>query len=51
MTDSTLTMNPAGGAKVRRGDTEPALHVELMQRIGARFQWVTLGTHYVSVCK
>ena len=33
MTDSTLTMNPTGGAEARRGDTEPALHVELMQRI------------------
>ncbi len=33
MTDSTLTTNPTGGAEARRGDTEPALHVELMQRI------------------
>lgn len=33
MTDSTLTMNPTGGAEARRGDTEPALHVELMERI------------------
>lgn len=33
MTDSTLTMNPTGGAEARRGDTKPALHVELMQRI------------------
>ena len=33
MTDSTLTTNPSGGAEVRRGDTEPALHVELMERI------------------
>lgn len=33
MTDSTLTTNPTGGAEARRGDTEPALHVELMERI------------------
>lgn len=33
MTDSTLTMNPTGGAEERRGDTKPALHVEWMERI------------------
>lgn len=33
MTDSTLTTNPTGGAEARRGATEPALHVELMERI------------------
>jgi len=33
VTDSTLTTNPTGGAEARRGDTEPALHVGLMERI------------------
>jgi len=35
VTDSTLTMNPTGGAEARRLGTRPALHVALMERIVA----------------
>lgn len=33
MSDSVSTMNPTGGADVRRGVTQPALHDDLMERV------------------
>lgn len=35
MSDSHLTMNPTGGAEARCGDTQPALHVGLMEQVVA----------------
>ena len=35
MSDSTSTMNPTGGAEARRRDTQPALHVDLMEQVVA----------------
>lgn len=35
MSDSHSTRNPTGGAEARRSDTQPALHVELMEQVVA----------------
>jgi RNA-directed DNA polymerase len=35
VSDSTSTMNPTGGAEARRRDTQPALHVDLMEQVVA----------------